>query len=269
MSAQELEKPHFRIYPLWIPANTSDIMDIISMFKTAIVTGSGRGIGRETAILLCKKGLNVVICSKTQTEIDSTVEEIKHLISDDRVIGIRCDISNSFEVEDLIRSTYDKFKAIDILVNNAGIVYVKKFFDTSEEEWDKTIDINLKGSFLCTRAVLPFMIKNKSGVIINVSSGAGKTGFPDISAYCASKFGVIGLTESLAWEVANYNIRVMAICPGEVDTKMQQSVGLDYYKKNKQKMLQPIAVAEKITEMIFEERQYHNGQSCLLFLLMF
>ena len=198
MSAQELEKPHFRIYPLWIPANTSDIMDIISMFKTAIVTGSGRGIGRETAILLCKKGLNVVICSKTQTEIDSTVEEIKHLISDDRVIGIRCDISNSFEVENLVRSTYDKFKSIDILVNNAGIVYVKKFIDTSEEEWDKTIDINLKGSFLCTRAVLPFMIKNKSGVIINVSSGAGKTGFPDISEYCA--FGMIGLSESLAWE---------------------------------------------------------------------
>jgi len=234
------------------------------MNKTAIVTGSGRGIGRETAILLCKKGLNVVVCSKTQTEIDSTVEEIKHLIKtgvDDRIIGIRCDVSNSFEVEHLVSSTIDTFKSIGILVNNAGIVYVKKFIDTSEEEWDKTIDINLKGSFLCTKAVLPFMIKNKSGVIINVSSGAGKTGFPDISAYCASKFGMIGLTESLAWEVANQNIRVMAICPGEVDTKMQQSVDLDYYKKNKQKMLQPITVAEKITEMIFKERQYHNGQS--------
>jgi 3-oxoacyl-[acyl-carrier protein] reductase len=231
------------------------------MYKTAIVTGSGRGIGRETAILLCKKGLNVVICSKTQTEIDSTVEEIKHLIkTSDRVIGIRCDISNSFEVENLVRSTNDIFKSIDILVNNAGIVYIKKFIDTSEEEWDKTIDINLKGSFLCTKCVLPFMIKNRCGVIINVSSGAGKTGFPDISAYCASKFGMIGLTESLAWEVANYNIRVMAICPGEVDTKMQQSVDLDYYKKNKQKMLQPIAIAEKITEMIFEN-EYTNGQS--------
>src|SRR5215469_9770790 len=264
MSAQELEKPHFRIYPLWIPANTSDIMDIISMFKTAIVTGSGRGIGRETAILLCKKGLNVVICSKTQTEIDSTVEEIKQMTKisiDDRVIGIRCDVSNSFEVEHLVKSTIERFKSVDILVNNAGIEYVKKLVDTSEDEWDKTIDINLKGSFLCTRAVLPFMTKNRSGVIINVSSGAGKTGFPDISAYCASKFGMIGLTESLAWEVADHNIRVMAICPGEVDTKMQQNVDPDYYNKNKHNMLQPITVAEKITEMIFKDRQYHNGQS--------
>lgn len=94
-----------------------------------------------------------------------------------------------------------------------------------------------------------------------MSSGAGKTGFPDISAYCASKFGMIGLTESVAWEVANYNIRVMAICPGEVDTQMQQNIELTYYKKSKQNMLQPKYVAEKITEMIFKERQYHNGQS--------
>ena len=145
--------------------------------------------------------------------------------TDDRVIGIRPDVSNSFEVEHLVKTTIDRFKSVDILVNNAGIVYVKKLVDTSEDEWDKTIDINLKASFLCTRAVLPFMTKNRSGVIINVSSGAGKTG------YCASKFGMIGLTESLAWEVANQNIRVMAICPGEVDTKMQQNVHLDYYKK--------------------------------------
>jgi 3-oxoacyl-[acyl-carrier protein] reductase len=233
--------------------------------KTAVVTGSGRGIGRETAILLREKGLNVVISSRTRTEIDSTVEEIEQMTKTnaaaDRVIGIRCDVSNSSEVEHLIKSTIDRFKSIDILINNAGTAYIKKLIDTTEDEWDKTIDINLKSSFLCTRAALPFMIKDRSGVIINVSSGAGKTGFPDISAYCASKFGMIGLTESVAWEVANYNIRAMAICPGEVDTQMQQNIDPTYYKKNKHNMLQPKDVAEKITEMIFKERQYHNGQS--------
>jgi 3-oxoacyl-[acyl-carrier protein] reductase len=238
--------------------------------KTAVVTGSGRGIGREIAILFCEKGLNVVICSRTQTEINSTVKEIEQLMTKtnaaatdaaNRVIGMICNVSNSSEVDHLIKSTIDRFKSIDILINNAGIVYIKKLIDTTEDEWDKTIDINLKSSFLCTRAALPFMIKNRSGVIINVSSGAGKTGFPDISAYCASKFGMIGLTESVSWEVANYNIRVMAICPGEVDTNMQQNIDPTYYKKNKHNMLKPKDVAEKIAEMVFKERQYHNGQS--------
>ena len=237
---------------------------------TAIVTGGGRGIGKEIAILLSKMGANVVVCSRTQSEIDSVVKEIKeithgnkhHAESDyDTIVGISCDVSKPSEVANLMKLTIAKFKFINILVNNAGIVFVKKLVDTSEEEWDKTIDINLKGVFLCTKEVLPFMIKNGSGIIINVSSGAGKTGFPDISAYCASKFGMIGLTESVAWEVANYNVRVMAICPGEVDTKMQQDVDPEYYRNNKHKMLKPKTVAEKILEMIFEEHRYHNGQS--------
>ena len=103
------------------------------------------------------------------------------------------------------------------------------------------------------------MIKNNCGVIINVSSGAGKVGFEDISAYCASKFGMIGLTESLAREVANYNIRVMTICPGEVATKMQEDVDARYYELNKDKMLHPRTVAEKITEMIFNDNKYETG----------
>jgi 3-oxoacyl-[acyl-carrier protein] reductase len=211
-------------------------------YGTAIVTGSGRGIGKETAILLSKMGLNVVICSRTQREIDSTVKEIKEKIiatkngadDDDRILGIKCDVSRSSEVDYLIKSTIEKkFKSIHILVNNAGIVYVKKLIDTSEEEWAKTININLTGAFLFSKAVLSFMMKNRHGVIINVSSGAGKTVFPDISAYCASKFGMVGLTESLAWEVQKYNIKVMAICPGEVNTKMQEDVDPDYHRKHK------------------------------------
>jgi len=240
-------------------------------YETAIVTGGSRGIGKETAIQLSKIGLNVVICSRTQREVDVTVKEIEEIVTNtnssfankNRVLGIKCDISKVSEVNYLVKSTIEEFKNIHILVNNAGIVYVKKLIDTSEEEWDKTIDINLKGAFLLSRAVLPFMIKNMSscGVIINVSSGAGKTGFPGIAAYCASKFGMIGLTESLAWEVGNYNIKVMAICPSEVDTKMQEKVDLDYYTKYKNKMLKPNEVADRIIDMVFDDKKYNNGQS--------
>ena len=240
-------------------------------YGTAIVTGSGRGIGKETAILLSKMGLNVVICSRTQREIDSTVKEIKEKViatkngydddDDDRILGIKCDVSRSSEVDYLIKSTIEKFKSIHILVNNAGIVYGKKLIDTSEEEWAEIININLTGAFLFSKAVLSFMIKNRYGVIINVSSGAGKTGFPDLSAYCASKFGMVGLTESLAWEVQNYNIKVMAICPGEVNTKMQEDVDPDYHRKHNDNMLVPRQVAEKVVEMIFDDKKYNSGQS--------
>lgn len=233
--------------------------------KTAIVTGSGRGIGKETAILLSKNGLNVVLCCRTQREIDSTAKEIKEIINtegaEDRILCIRCDVSISSQVDYLIKSTIEKFKNINVLINNAGIVYIKKLIDTSEEEWDITINTNLKGTFLCTKAVLPSMIENKSGVIINVSSGAGKTGFSDIAAYCASKFGMIGLTESLAWETANCNIKVMAISPGEVSTKMQETADPEYYRKYKDTMLRPEVVGEKIVEMIFDGKKYRNGQS--------
>ena len=192
--------------------------------KTAIITGSSRGIGKETAIILAKKSVNVVVCSRTQSEITSAVEEINKLTGNSAVLGIRCDVSIPSQVNSLVKSTIDKFESntIDILVNNAGVAFNRKLIDTSEEEWDQTINSNLKGAFLFTKAVLPYMISNRSGVILNVNSGAGKAGFSNLSAYCASKFGLVGLAESLALEVnaCNNNIRVLTIFPGEVATKM-------------------------------------------------
>jgi 3-oxoacyl-[acyl-carrier protein] reductase len=200
----------------------------------------------------------VIICSRTEEEIDSTVREIKSF-SNNEVIGRKCDVSIFSQVNTLVNQVLDIYGRIDVLINNAGIAYVKKLVDTTEREWDDTLDINLKGAFLFCKAIVPHMIENKGGVIINVSSGAGKVGFEDISAYCASKFGMIGLTESLGREVANYSIRVMAICPGEVATKMQEVVDARYYELNKHKMLHPRTVAKKIADMIFNDNEYQNG----------
>jgi 3-oxoacyl-[acyl-carrier protein] reductase len=230
----------------------------MSDLNTALVTGGGRGIGKETAILLSKKGLNLIICSRTQKEIDSAVKEINSL-GNGQIIGRKCDVSVYSEVNTLVKEALEIYGRIDVLINNAGITYVKKLIDTTEEQWDQTLDINLKGAFLFCKAIVPRMIENDCGVIINVSSGAGKVGFEDISAYCASKFGMIGFTESLAREVANYNIRVMTICPGEVATKMQEDVDAGYYELNKDKMLHPRTVAEKIADMIFKDNEYRNG----------
>lgn len=230
----------------------------MSKLNTALVTGGGRGIGKETAILLSKRGLNVIICSRNQKEIDCAVKEIKSF-GGDKIMGRECDVSVSSQVNDLVSEALDIYGRIDVLINNAGITYVKKLIDTTEEQWDQTLDINLKGSFLFCKAIVPDMIENNCGVIINVSSGAGKVGFEDISGYCASKFGMIGLTESLAHEVGNYNIRAMTICPGEVATKMQEDVDKQYYELNKHKMLHPRTVAEKIADMIFNDNKYKNG----------
>lgn len=228
--------------------------------NTALVTGSGRGIGKETAVLLAAKGLNVIICSRTQTEIDNVLREIKSL-EGGNAMGKRCDVSIASDVNNLVEEVLNKYGRIDILINNAGISYVKKLIDTTEIEWDQTLDINLKGPFLLCKASVPHMMKNNLGVIINVSSGAGKVGFEDISAYCASKFGLMGFTESLAWEVGNYNIRVMTICPGEVATKMQEDADSLYYQSNKDNLIQPKTVAKKIVEMVFDDNKYRNGIS--------
>jgi 3-oxoacyl-[acyl-carrier protein] reductase len=230
----------------------------MSNIYTALVTGSGRGIGKETAILLSKKGFNLIICSRNQNEIDSVVKEIKSF-GNDRILARKCDVSVSSQVNRLVNEALGIYGRIDVLINNAGILYVKKLIDTTEEEWDNTLEINLKGSYLFSKAIVPHMIKHNYGVIINVSSDAGKVGFEEISAYCASKFGMIGLTESLAREVANYNIKVMTICPGEVATKMVEDVDARYYELNKHKMLHPRTVAEKIADMIFNDNEYRNG----------
>jgi 3-oxoacyl-[acyl-carrier protein] reductase len=230
---------------------------------TVIVTGSTRGIGKETALLLLKKGLNVIISSRSQDSVDKAIEEIldKFPSKKENILGLKCDVSKYSDVKSLVDISIETFGRIDVLVNNAGIVYFKNIMDTTEEEWNRIIDTNLKGVFLFTREVLPYMIENKLGVIVNVSSGAGKSGFPNLSAYCASKFGMIGLTESVAKEIIDNNIKVMAICPGGVDTDMIKDMANDGFNKSNTNLMQPEEVAKKIYDMIINKKDYRNGQS--------
>ncbi|MFQ5941763.1 MAG: SDR family NAD(P)-dependent oxidoreductase [Nitrososphaerales archaeon] len=225
--------------------------------KVAIITGSGRGIGRATALTLAKEGMKIVVNSRTEEEIQETVRQIEGLGAD--AIGITANVANSDEVSALVQDTLEKFGRIDVLVNNAGIAFVKNLIDTDENEWDASLDINLKGAFLCSKAVLPVMIRQRSGVIVNISSGAGKTGFAEISAYCASKFGLIGLTESLAKEVDQYNIRVVALCPGAVATRMQEQVDPQWYRSHMDEMLHPEDVAEKVLAAV--KGRFRSGSS--------
>ena len=231
---------------------------------TAIVTGSTRGIGKETALLLLKNGMNIIISSRNQENIDNIIQKVsvKFPSKKENILGLKCDVSNYSDIKFLVGEAIKRFGKIDILVNNAGIVYFKSLIDTTEEEWDRTIDINLKGVFLFTKEVLPHMIENKTGgIIVNVSSGAGKYGFPNLSSYCASKFGIIGLTESIAKEVDKFNIKVMTICPGGVDTKMMEDIIKEGFNKSNANLMEPEEVAKKIYDMIFNQKGYRNGQS--------
>jgi 3-oxoacyl-[acyl-carrier protein] reductase len=232
---------------------------------TAIVTGSTRGIGKEIALLLLKNGMNVIISSKSQDSVDNAIQDIylKFPSKKENILGLKCDVSKYSDIKSLVDISIKRFERIDILVNNAGIIYYRSLIDTTEEEWNKNIDTNLKSVFLFTKEVLPHMIKNKSGgVIVNVSSSAGKSGFPNLSAYCASKFGIIGLTESIAKEIAdNYNVKVMAICPGGVNTKMIKDIVNEGYDLSSRNLMKPQQVAKKIYDMISNQNDYFNGQS--------
>jgi len=190
--------------------------------KIAAVTGSGKGIGKAIALDLAKEGCNVVITSRTKIDITNVVKEIESLGV--KSIGVVSDVSNYESAKGVVTETMKTFGKIDILVNNAGIALKKDFIETEKEEWDKIIDINVKGVFNFTRDVLPIMKFQKSGVIINISSGAGKTGIPGLSVYCASKFALVGFTEAVAQEVENDGVRVFCLCPGSTDTGMFSSL---------------------------------------------
>lgn len=198
--------------------------------KVAIVTGGSRGIGKEVAKKLASLGSNVVInYISTEEEAINTKNEIESLGV--KCLVAKCDVSKSEEVNKMVEMSIKEFGHVDILVNNAGITKDGLLMRMKEEDFDKVIDVNLKGVFNCTKAVTKHMIKRRYGKIINITSVVGIIGNIGQSNYCASKAGVIGFTKSTARELASRNININAIAPGFIDTDMTKVLS-DELKQN-------------------------------------
>lgn len=208
--------------------------------KKAIITGAGKGIGRATAIALAKEGVHLGLLARTEEDLKAVADEVKN---DHISVAIAtADVSSNKEVTRAIDQLKSELGTVDILINNAGIAKFGGFLELEVEEWERMIQVNLLGVYYVTRAVLPTMIEQKSGDIINISSTAGERGGPVTSAYSASKFGLLGLTESLAMEARKHDIRVTALTPSTVVTDLAINEGL--VKGDEEDVLQAEDLAE-------------------------
>ncbi len=191
--------------------------------KVAIVTGASRGIGRCTALQLAKSGADLVVCARSEEPLKGLVTEIEAMGR--KALAVVVDVVNPTDIEKLIAQTLEAFDRIDILVNNAGITRDGLLLRMKDADWDAVMDTNLKSAFLLTRAVAKSMTRQRSGRIINISSVVGEMGNPGQANYSASKAGLIGLTKSVARELAKRNITVNAITPGFIATDMTEGLG--------------------------------------------
>ena len=215
--------------------------------KVAIVTGASTGIGRATSILFSAHGARVVLVSRSHDklkEVGNTIRGMGNLC-----IAVTTDVRDPTQVDSMARKALQEYGAIDILVNNAGVGIWGPLAESSMSDWDYIINTNLKGTFLCTRSVVPIMASQNRGFIINVASQAGKRGMPNLAIYCASKFGIIGLSESLKKELCPHGIRVFYICPGYVNTDF--FTNSNFVKpSNIRRMVEPEDVARDILMLI-------------------
>jgi len=188
--------------------------------KKAVITGAGRGIGRAIAVAFAREGCDVALVARSMDEL----EETRHLAAESgrRVMVVRCDVAELPSVTAMAEEVLAEFGAVDILVNNAGYGKFRPFIELTDEDFTRTLDVNLTGAFRCIKAFLPGMMAQKSGRIINVSSVSGLKAINRQSAYCASKHGLNGLSKTLALELRPYNIAVHALCPGGVTTRLSE-----------------------------------------------
>lgn len=230
--------------------------------KVALITGGGRGIGKSIALAYAKEGAYVAVSARTESQIESVAKEIRKL--GQRALAIKADIRKEEDVKKMVGTVIQEFGKIDILVNNAGVTEkkpTKEIKDLPEEEWNRIIQTNLTGTFLCTKWVLPHMINRRSGNIINISSALGQKGRPEKEnsvAYAVSKFGTEGFTEHLSKESKEYNINVNALYPGvRVDTGFFNHLS----HEQREKLARPEIVAEPAIFLASQRPAAMSGKS--------
>jgi NAD(P)-dependent dehydrogenase (short-subunit alcohol dehydrogenase family) len=238
--------------------------------KVALVTGGTSGIGREAAVLFAKTGAKVVVAGRRENEGNETIDLIRAAGGDG--LFVKSDVSRAGEVAALVQKTVEKFGRLDVAFNNAGIEgnWVP-IVEQSEEDWDRTIDINLKGVWLCLKYEIRQMLKQGGGVIVNMASVAGWIGSAGAATYCASKHGVIGLTKAAALETARNGIRVNVVCPAVIETPMGERLfGAPDMKKYALgfhpigRFGTPMEVAEAVLWMCSDRASFMTGQSLIL-----
>lgn len=223
--------------------------------KAAIVTGGGQGIGKAICLVLAREGCDLVIGDINRQTAEKVAEEIRSLQR--KVLVIKVDVSDSTQVNQMIEATLKEFGKIDILVNNAGISYQGTIEDMKEEDWDKVMNVNLKSVFLCSKAVIRTLKKQRSGKIVNMASFAGKIGGLTVGAnYAASKAGIICFTKSLARELAPYNVNVNAVAPAFIDTTMSTT----FPKVPIGRKGLPEDVANAVVFLVSEKASYITGE---------
>jgi len=226
------------------------------MDRVVIITGSTRGIGFETAAEFLRNGDRVVIFCRHRRHVKEAADHLSHLGTQENLLSLVGDVRKARDVKRILSQSLKSFGRVDILINNAGIGAYKPIEETGEKEWENILNTNLKGCFLFIREVLPIMKRQGRGIIINVSSGLGVEGIANFSAYCASKFGLIGLTQVAADETVGMGIKVYAVLPAAVNTKLISDIGL---KMNPSELLTPEYVAKRIFQVA--EGKKKSGQS--------
>ncbi len=231
--------------------------------KVAVVTGGAQGIGKAVALLLAEQGADLVISDINFEKAEETAKQIETLGR--KSMAVRANVALTDEVEKMVLAILERFGRIDILVNNAGIARDKLLLRMTEEDWDLVLDINLKGTFNCTKTVIRYMSKQRSGKIVNIASVVGEMGNAGQANYSASKAGVIGLTKTVAREFASRGINVNAIAPGYIVTPMTDALPEKAKEELKrlipmERLGQPEDVAQAVLFLVSEASNYITGQ---------